>query len=108
MSRASPWRSRVSTGSASALWVGLDFLISLAPHQVRLGLRDKVTVGLALAHHFLTIGVERIIHDPLGGVLFVIILEAQVAEALGDRLQSRSLGLVPERVVGIRTVDDLA
>src|SRR5437868_2303119 len=108
MSRASPGRSRLSTGSASALSVGLDLLISLVSHQVCLSLRDKVAIWSALSHHFLTIGVERIIHDPLGSVLFVVVFESQVAEALGDGLQSGSLGLVPERIVGIRTVDDFA
>src|SRR5436309_8908071 len=108
MSRASPCRSRVSAESRSARSVGLDFLISLVPHQANLASRDKVAVGLALAHHFLAIGVEGIIHDPLGGILLVVILETKMAEALGNRLQSRSLGLVPECIIGIRTVDDLA
>jgi len=57
---------------------------------------------------FLAIGIEGIVDDPLGGVLFVVVLETQVAKTLGDGLQSRSLGLVPERIVGIRAVDDLA
>src|SRR5713226_9780020 len=105
MSRASPGRSRLSTGSAPVLSVGLtasspSFDIRCAP----LGSRDKVAVGLALAHHLLTIGVERVIDDPLSRVLLVVILEAQVAEALSDGLEARSLGLVPEGIVGIRAV----
>src|SRR3954464_13489136 len=101
-------RSLVSTERRSAPPVGLDFLISLVPLQVCLGSRDKVAIRLALAHHFLTIRVEGIIHDPLGGVLFVVVLETQVTETLGNRLQSWPLGLVPERIVGIRAIHDLA
>src|SRR6266566_6145950 len=104
MSRASPCRSRVSAESGSARSVGLDFLISLVPHQVNLASRDKVAIRLALAHHFLTIGVERVIHNPFGGVLLVVILETKMAETLGDGLQPWSLGLVPKCIVGIRTV----
>src|SRR5260370_42040687 len=83
-------------------------LTSLVSHQAYLASRDKVAVGLALAHHFLTIRVEGVIHDPLSGVLFVVGLPAQMAEALGDGFQSRPLRLVPERIVGIRAVHDLA
>src|SRR6266436_4090537 len=80
----------------------------LVPHHVPLGSRDKVAVGLALAHHFLTIGIEGVVDDPLGGVLLVVVLETEVAEALSDGLQSRSLGLVPERIIGIRAIHNLA
>src|SRR5216683_5132770 len=62
----------------------------------------------ALAHHLPAVSVERVIDDPLGGILFVVVLETQVAEPLGNRLQPFSLRLAPERVVGIRAVDDLA
>src|SRR6266702_7759681 len=108
MSRASPCRSRVSAESRSARSVGLDFLISLVPHQANLASRDKVAVGLALAHHFLAIGVEGVIDDPLGGVVFMVIPETEMTESLSDGLQSGPLGLVPERVVGIRAIHDLA
>src|SRR6266487_6719669 len=108
MSWVSRRRSRMLAGRGSVLAVGLDFLISLDPYQVNLASRDKVAIGLALAHHGLTIGVECVIDDPLGLVLLVIILETQMAEAFGDSFESWSLGLVPERIVGIRTVDDLA
>src|SRR5260370_12523050 len=73
-----------------------------------LGSRDKVAVRLALAHHFLAIGIEGVIHNPLGGVLLVVVLETEGAEALSDGLQSRPLVLVPERVVGICAVHALA
>src|SRR5438105_15556452 len=105
MSRASPRRSRVSTGSVSALSLGLTpsspwFDIRCASP----GSRDKVAVGLTLTHHFLTIGVERIIDDPLSGILLVVILETQVAEACGDGLKAWPLGLIPERVVSIGVI----
>src|SRR5438105_3010210 len=109
MSRASPGRSRLSTGSAPALLVGLT--ASSPSFDIRcasLASRDKVAVGLALAHHFLAIRIEGVIDNPLGGVLLMVILETKMAEALGDGLEARSLGLVPEGIVGIRAVDDLA
>src|SRR5207247_2001467 len=68
----------------------------------------ECAIGAALAYHLLTVGVEGIVDDPLGGVQLVVILEAQVLEALGNRLQPLSFGLVPEGIVGIRPVDDLA
>src|SRR6266536_4532077 len=108
MSRVSRRRSRILAGSGSVLAVGLDFLISLDPYQVNLASRDKVAIRLALAHHCLTIGVECVIDNAFGGVLLMVILETKMAETLGDGLQSWTLGLVPERIVGIRTVDDLA
>ncbi len=37
----------------------------------------------------------------------MVIAEAQKSESLGDRIQSRSLGPLPQRVIGIRVVDDL-
>ena len=79
-------RSLVSTERGSAPPFGLDFLISLAPHQANLASRDKVAMRLALAHHFLAIGIEGIIDNPLSGILGVIILETKMAEALGDGL----------------------
>src|SRR2546430_4978478 len=108
MSRVSRRRSRMFVGRGFVLAVGFDSLISLDPYQVNLASRDKVAIGLALAHHCLTIGVECVIDNPFGGVLLMVILETKMAETLGDGLQSWSLGLVPERIVGIRTVDDLA
>src|SRR6266516_7897355 len=108
MSWVSRRRSRMLAGRGSVLAVGLDFLISLDPYQVILASRDKVAIGLALAHHGLTIGVECVIDDPFSGVLLVVILEPKMAEPLGDGLQAWTLGLVPERVVGISAVDDLA
>src|SRR6266700_1120030 len=108
MSCASPGRSRLSTGSAPARSDGLTpSSPSFHIRCVSLGSRDKIAVGLALAHHFLAIGVEGVIDDPLGGVLLVVVFETQLAEALSDGLQSWSLGLVPEGIVGIRAVHDL-
>ena len=56
----------------------------------------------------MTVGVEGIIDDPLGGVQLVVICEAQVPEALSNCLQPLSFRLVPEGVIGIGTVDNLA
>src|SRR5260370_939109 len=72
------------------------------------GVYFECATGPALADHLLAVGVEGIVDDPLGGVLLVVVLEAQMPEALSNRLQPLSFRLVPERVVGIRAVDDLA
>lgn len=58
-------------------------------------------------HHLLTISVEGVVYDPLGGIDLVIVLIAQVTEAFGDGVQPCRFGLVPERVVRVRPVDDL-
>src|SRR5229473_1059894 len=66
----------------------------------------EIAVGLALAHHFLTIGIQGVIDDPLGGVLLMVVFVAQVAEAFGNRLQPWPLRLVPQGVIGICAIDD--
>src|ERR1700736_6771942 len=68
----------------------------------------ECTVWPALTHHFLAVCIQGVIDNPLGGVLLMVVLEAQVPEALRNRLKSLSFWLVPERIVGIGTVDDLA
>jgi hypothetical protein len=45
---------------------------------------DEITTWFPLAHHFLTIGVERVVNDPLSGILRVIVFVAEMAEAFGD------------------------
>ncbi len=52
------------------------------------------TIGLVLPNHLLAVGVESIVDDPLGGVLLMVIFEAQVAEALGNGLEPFSFWLV--------------
>src|ERR1700680_3661097 len=100
MSRVLRLRSLVSTERGPAPPVGLtNSFPSFRIRRPSLASRDKVAVELALAHHFLAIGVEGVIHDPLNGILFVVVFETEVTEALGDGLQSGSLGLVPERIV---------
>src|SRR5215470_16112179 len=63
-------------------------------------------VGLAVPHHLLAIGIERIVDDPLGGIDRVVVLVAEMAEAFGDGLQSRPFRLSIERIVGVGSVDD--
>src|SRR6266571_6517905 len=61
-------------------------------------------IGPALADHLLTVGIEGIIDDPLGGVQLVVVPVAQVPEALGNRLQPLSFRLVPERIICIGAI----
>src|SRR5436190_21672621 len=68
-----------------------------------LQLTRELTGGLALPHHFLSIGVESIVHDPFGSVEFVVILVAKVSETLGDRYKSGSFRLSIQCIVRVRT-----
>jgi hypothetical protein len=68
----------------------------------------ELTRGLAPPHHLAAIRVERIVDDPLGGIKRVVIPVAEMPEAFGHCLETRSLGLMVERVVGIGAVDDPA
>src|SRR5690349_18915702 len=43
------------------------------------------SVRFALPHHLAAVGVKRVVDDPLGRVELVIVLEAEVTEAFGDR-----------------------
>src|SRR5262245_48057269 len=65
------------------------------------------TVRFAAPDHLLTVGVEGIVDDPLGGDALVVVLDPEVTEPLGDGIESRRLGLVPQGVVGVGPVDDL-
>jgi hypothetical protein len=62
----------------------------------------------AALHHLAAILVECVVDDPLGGIERMIILVAEMPEALGDGLKARPFGLMIERVVGIRAVHDPA
>src|SRR6266850_668753 len=67
----------------------------------------KPTIRLTSLYDFLTISVQRVVNDPLGGVDLVVVLEAQLREAESNGFQSSGFRLVPERVVRVRSVDDL-
>src|SRR6266542_1519948 len=68
----------------------------------------EVPVGFAFAQHFLAIRIERVVDDPFGRVDGVIVLEAEMAKALGDGLEPGALALMIKRVVGIGAVDDFS
>src|SRR6185295_17072110 len=63
---------------------------------------------LATIHPLSTVRIQRIVDDPLRPIDLVVVLKAQVAEALGDGGEAGAFGLVPQRVVGVRAVDDAA
>jgi hypothetical protein len=68
----------------------------------------KHAVGLPLPHHFLAIGIERVVNDPLGGIKRVIVFITEIAKAFGNGFQTRSFGLLIQCIVGVRAVDDFA
>src|SRR4051812_43871648 len=49
---------------------------------------------LSAFHHFAAVFIERIVDDPLGGVERMVVLIAEMAEAFGDRQQTRPFGLM--------------
>src|SRR3990172_8031142 len=61
-----------------------------------------------LADHPLTVGVERVVDDPLSGVDLMIVAESELTKALGDRCQAGPFRLAVKGVVGVGAVDDPA
>ena len=68
---------------------------------------SECTFRLVAPNHLLAVPVQRVVDNPLRCVDRLIILEAKMPKALRDRAETRCLGLVPQRVVGVRTVDNL-
>ena len=61
---------------------------------------------LAALYHLAAIRIKRVVDDPFRGILFVVVLEAEMPKALGDGFEARSLRLVIQGVVGVGAVDD--
>src|SRR5258705_7778800 len=77
--------------------------------DVRAGTRasaHEVAVRLAALYHLAAIRIERVIDNPLGRIVFVVILEAEMPKAFGDSFESWSLGLMIQGVIGVGAVDD--
>src|SRR4029077_19050732 len=68
----------------------------------------KSSARLAAFHHLPAIGVKRVINNPLGRIDFMVVAEVQLSKSLGDRIQSSSLGLMPQRVVRVGAVYDFS
>ena len=49
-----------------------------------------------MTHHLLAVGIQRIIHNPLGWVDGVVVLQSQMAKALGDGLEAWSHLALPK------------
>src|SRR5260370_13646614 len=71
-------------------------------------LRLECAVGLALTNHGLAVGIEGIVDNPFRRILLMIILVAQMPEAFGNSVESRSFRLMPERIVGISAIDNFS
>ena len=65
------------------------------------------SVGFYLADHFLTIGVESVIDDPLDQVKVVIVFKTQMSEPFSDGLKSWTFRMMPKGIIGISSIDDL-
>src|SRR6201991_1902149 len=61
---------------------------------------------LAALYHFQAIRIERVVDDPLRGIVFMVVLEAEMPKAFGDSFEARPLGLMVQRLVGGGAVDD--
>src|ERR1700687_3099031 len=66
----------------------------------------EVAVRLAAFYHLAAIRIERVIDDPLRRILCMVVLEAEMPKAFGDRFEARSLRLTVQRVIGVGAVDD--
>src|SRR5262245_5404186 len=66
----------------------------------------KLPVRLAPPHHFLAVAIECIVDDGFSRDQFMVVLEAEMPEAFGNRVQPGGLRLVPKRVIGVGAVDD--
>ena len=64
-------------------------------------------VALSVAYHLLAVRIERVVDDPLCCIQCVVILEPEMAKALGNGIETGTFGLVIERVVGVGAIDDL-
>jgi len=63
-------------------------------------------VRFAAFHHFLAVSIECVVDDPLGGILFVVILEAEMPESFSHGFETGPLRLMVKRIVGVGAVDD--
>ena len=81
-------------------------LISVAALSVA-NLCVKFAVWFALPDHFLAIGVEGIVDDPLGCIDGMIVRKAEAAKPFGDGFKSGAFGLMVEGVVRVGAIDDL-
>src|SRR5262249_15353037 len=52
------------------------------------GLPHEIAVRLSVGHHLFAIRMERVVDDPFGGIERVIVLETELAKALGNRLEA--------------------
>src|SRR6266511_3993741 len=59
-----------------------------------------------VSYHFLAVGIERVINNPLRCVDLMVVLEPEMSKTLGDGFESRRFTLMPQRVIGVRTVYD--
>src|SRR5216684_293375 len=66
------------------------------------------SVWLPALHHLLAIRAQRIVNNPLRCIDFVVVLKIQAAKPFRDGVQPRALRLLPQRVVGVRAIHDLA
>src|ERR1700692_2934560 len=66
----------------------------------------EVAVRFGALYHLAAIRIERVIDDPLRLILCMVVPEAEMPKAFGDRFEARSLRLMVQRVIGVGAVDD--
>src|SRR5882672_17121 len=84
---------------------------SFPPHGYSIQPRERastheVAVWLAALNHLAAIRIERVVDDPLRCIVFIVVLEAEMAEAFGHGFQTGPLRLMVQTVVGIGAVND--
>src|SRR5262245_26405223 len=68
----------------------------------------KGAARLSVPHHLLAVRIEGVVDDPLRGIQFMVVLEAELAKPFGNGIEPRTLGLMIKRVVRVGAVDDPA
>src|SRR5260370_30319406 len=67
----------------------------------------KRSGSLPAFHHLFAIRIKRVKNNPFGRIDFVVVPEVQMAKSLRNGVQARGLRLLPQRIVGIRSIHDL-
>jgi hypothetical protein len=60
----------------------------------------------AALYHFPAIRIKCVVDHPLRCILFMVVLESEMPEALRDSFQAWSLRLTVQRVVGVGAIHD--
>src|SRR5258707_9869275 len=103
-------KQRLAAGAHRAVVNGpSDYCIMAASRAQAIASKastHEVTMRLAALDHLAAVGIERVIDDPRCGIVFMVVLEAEMPKPFGDGFETWPLRLMVQRVVGIGAIDD--